>query len=315
MSSPKYLIKSNLSEKQIEADIASYFGWCTPLNQSPFRLLDINEQVTGADKFYDGATAIYMQFKKSQGLKSIHQVAISTRKNRSPLESIRQFRDVNQLEQDPTLFFQLHKKADKAIDLQHNVLLSYERQPWSRAFYVAPLLLDKESYYKALFDAKNRFLLDPYFYRIRESIHHSKCISYFSRTPFLHEHVSIPPHERVQDHHHYYAYSETGTDISWHSPSIVEREPSRLSDFFDNLISTAVNNPEATLSLEALSARISNISFNLGFQTNNLNDTPVARLAEHGRWLRDTYGIRQFILLSNTQYLNELRNNKSVSKY
>lgn len=309
-SFPKYYIKGNLSEKQIEADVASFFGWCTPPEAKiPFRLLDINEQTTGADKLYDGATAIYMQFKKSTGLKSTHDVAISTRKRKSPLESIRQFRDAHQLEQDPTLFFQLHPKAKNAIDLQHNVLLSYERQPWSRAIYVAPLLLDKESYSKALFDSINRFFLDPFFYRINHSIHQKNWIIYFGFTPFLREHVSIPPHEKVQDHNHYYAYSETGTDISWHSPAIVEREPSRLSDFFDNLISTMVNNSEAILSPEILLEEISGISSNFGFQSDNLSGTPIARLREHGLWLRDTYGIRQFILLSNTEYLNKLRNN------
>ncbi|WP_161629478.1 hypothetical protein, partial [Serratia fonticola] len=223
----------------------------------------------------------------------------------SPLESIRQFRNEYQLDQDPTLFFQLHPKAKNASDLQHNVLLSYERQPWSRAIYVAPLLLDKHSYHKAIFLSRDRFL----HYQIGHSIHQRYLISYFGATPFLREHVSIPPHERVLDHKHYYAYSETGTDISWHSPAIVERDASRLSDFFVKLISTAVNEPDAMLSPEVLSGRISEISSVLGFQADKTSDSPIANIGDHGRWLRDTYGIRQFILLSNTEYLEKLRGN------
>ena len=37
----KYQIKSNLSEKQIEADVAGYFGYCS--KSAPFRLLDTDE--------------------------------------------------------------------------------------------------------------------------------------------------------------------------------------------------------------------------------------------------------------------------------
>lgn len=306
--SPKYYIKGNLSEAQIEADVASFLGWCSPPEEnSAFRLLDIDEQKTGADKLYDRATAIYMQFKKSTGLKSTHDVKPSSRKGRSQLESIREFRNLYELEQDPTLFFQLRAKAKNASDLQHNVLLGYERQPWSRAIYVAPLLLDKDSYHTALHRSTDRFLLDPFYYRIGHSIHQIHWTSYFGATPFLREHVSIPPHERVVDHNHYYAYSETGTDISWHSPAIVERYASRLSDFFVKLFSTAMNEPDAMLPQGVLAERIAEISSNLGFQPENRSDSPIANIGNHGRWLRDTYGIRQFILLGNSEYLEKIR--------
>ncbi len=51
-----------------------------------------------------------------------------------------------------------------ANDLQHNVLLSYERAPWSRAIYVAPLLLDKLTYSAVLFSSFDRFYLGPFYY-------------------------------------------------------------------------------------------------------------------------------------------------------
>jgi hypothetical protein len=45
-----FKLDSELSEMQIEADIATYFGWISPIgNSAPFRLLDIDEQITGAD--------------------------------------------------------------------------------------------------------------------------------------------------------------------------------------------------------------------------------------------------------------------------
>lgn len=307
---PKYYIKGNLSERQIEADVASFFGWCTPPEEaSPFRLLDVDEQRTGADKLYDRAAAIYMQFKKSSGLKSTHAVKPSIRKGRSQLEDIREFRAKHDLEQDPTLFFQLRAKAKNAHDLQHNVLLEYERPPWSRAIYVAPLLLDKTAYHSALHSSTDRFLLDPFYYRIRHSIYQRHWVSHFGAIPFLREHISIPPHERVADHNHFYAYSETGVDISWHSPDIIDREPSRLSDFTVSLFRAAATESEAMLPKRALAERISEISSNLGFQDENKvpDDSPLEYFGRHGRWLRETHGIRQFILLGNSQRLDELR--------
>lgn len=309
-TSPKYYIKGNLSEKQIEADVASFFGWCTPPEEhSPFRLLDVDEQSTGADKLYDRATAIYMQFKKSTGLKSTKIVKPSTRKGRSPLEDIREFREKHDLEQDPTLFFQLRAKSKTALDLQHNVLLGYERPSWSRAIYVAPLLLNKSDYHGALHNSMSRFLLDPFFYRIRHSVLQKKWTSHFGAVPFLREHISIPPHERVADHNHYYAYSETGVDISWHSPSIIEREPSRLSDFTMKLFRSAISERESMLPVKDLANRIAEIGFSFGFQAESRwqNDSPLEYLGKHGRWLRETHGIRQFILLGNSNILDEIR--------
>ncbi|MEM8325039.1 hypothetical protein Q4S25_17375, partial [Morganella morganii] len=286
----KYLIESNLSEKQIEADVATFFGMCTIATKSvkAFRLLDIDEQKTGADKLFDCATPIYMQFKKSRGLRSVHEVSISSRKNRSKLEDIRNFRDINNLEQNPSLYFKLHKKAKTANELQHNILLSYENPPWSRAIYVAPLLLDKDAYYNALCKSAPRIIHTPFF-DLNYSIHQRNWISYFGLAPFLKEHISIPPHERVSNDNHYYAYSESGVDISWHSPQVIKQEPSRLSDFYNNLFNTVINNEEAMLPQKELAERINRISTEFGYQPDKNDDSPISNLKKHGDWLRETY--------------------------
>jgi hypothetical protein len=304
----KYEIKGNLSERQIEADIATFMGWCTPVGMKAFQLLDINEQTTGADRFFDRGVAIYMQFKKSTGLKSTSLVAPSSRKGRSALEGIREFRARANLEEDPSLFFQLRKKAEMANDLQHNVLLSYERAPWSRAIYVAPLLLDKLTYSAVLFNSADRFYLDPFYYELQLPIHQNLWISRLGAIPFLREHVSIPPHERVVDHHHYFAYSVTGTDISWHSPQVIQREPSRLSDFMVNLLRGAVEDKEAMTSLESLSAQTRQIAKDLGFveEVGREKELPMEFFRRHAKWLRETYEIRQLLLLGNADELAKL---------
>ena len=312
-SAPKYHVKGNLSEKQIEADVSSFMGWCTPPEENiPFRLLDIDEQVTGADKLFDRAALIFIQFKKSSGLKSTSSVKPSIRKNRSPLESIREFRSKYQLEDDLTLFFQLRQRASPDRELQHNVLLGYERPPFSRAIYVAPLLLDKTDYHRALHNSSTRFLLDPFYYRTRHLVHTEHWVSRFGMVPFLREHVSIPPHEEVTDHNHYFAYSETGTDISWHSPSIVQREPSRLSDFLSKKIRSVFNDSDGMTSLEGLAAQVREISIHNGFLEGNQNnrESPIDYLRRHAKWLSQTYEIRQFLLMGNSDQLAKIRDKR-----
>lgn len=310
LNTAKYHIKGDLSEKQIEADVASFFGWCTPPElESPFRLLDIDEQVTGADKLFDCGSLIYIQFKKSAGLRSVSTVAPSTRKGRSPLEEVRIFRARKGLEDDPSLYFQLHAKAKTATDLQHNILLQYERPPNSRGIYVAPLLLDKSSYHRALFDSSDRFLLHPFYYRLRHSLHTNRWIQQLGAVPFLREHVSIPPHESVTDHNHYFAYSTTGTDISWHSPSLVEGGPIRLSDFMVATFRRAINDSESMSTLEQLASQTIQVASQLGYssQEGASNDSPLSLLGRHAKWLKAVHNIRQFVLLGNRERIAEVR--------
>jgi hypothetical protein len=307
---PKYHIKGDLSEKQVEADVAAYFGWCTPPElEIPFRLLDIDEQVTGADKLFDCGSLIYIQFKKSAGLRSVSSVAPSSRKGRSPLEEVRIYRAREGLEEDPSLYFQLHAKAKTATDLQHNILLQYERPPISRAIYVAPLLLDKESYHRTLFTSSDRFLLDPFYYRLRHSLHANRWVQHLGAVPFLREHVSIPPHESVTDHNHYFAYSTTGTDISWHSPAVVEGGPARLSDFLVTTFRRAINDSESLTTVEQLLNQTMRTSTQLGYtaQARAGNESPLSLLGNHAKWLKAVHNIRQFVLLGNRERIAEAR--------
>lgn len=308
MPYPKYVIPGNLSEAQIEADVAEYFSWCTPLNQNgPLRLIDIDEQLTGADKRYDAACTIYMQFKKSTGLHSSKEVSISKSGSRSRMEDIREFRALNNLEENPSLFFQLRKKAEKAYHLQHNVLLSHEIKGHSRAFYVAPLEIDKNIYYNTLFNNAIRFTGDPIRFRYYTAIRERTLVRYLNFSPFLREHVAITPHEHVQDHQHFYSYSKTGTDICWHSPLLIGSGPSRLSDVFSSIVDEAiVTAGESLASISRLSEITLDVSRQLGFDIQRGNNA-LEMLREHGRMLLSTYGIRQFVLLADTKKLHLMR--------
>lgn len=234
----KYKIKSELSEKQIESDVASYFGWMTKDGNLPFRLLDVNEQQTGADKKFQWCIPLYFQFKVSHGLISIDEAPISKLKNffdNSPLNRIRIFRKKNDLSDNPTLYFKLREIARNADDFQHNILMRLSNTGFSHAFYVAPLVLGMKEYEEMLFQPSFRYLHSPFIER-QVSIFQEGWVSEFSRVPFLRSHISIVPHESVNTADHHYSFSSSGTEIGWHSPQILNNKAYRLSDTFQQVI-------------------------------------------------------------------------------
>ncbi len=309
MPYPKYLIPGSLSETQIESDLAAYFNWCTPMDSSsPFRLVAVNEQLTGADKRFDSGCTIYMQFKKSTGLHPSWAIPISRSRARSRMEDIREFRALNGLEENPSLFFQLRRKAAKAFHLQHNILLDHEVKGRSRAFYVAPLELDKSKYYKILASDAFRFSGDPIWFRRHLAVRERTLVRYLNFSPYLREHVAITPHERVQDHEHFYSYSQTGSDICWHSPQIVGTGPSRLSDVMSSIVNGAITERgEYITDVDQLLEATLDISERIGLEVPRA-ETTWGRIAAYGQVLAATYNIRQFLLIADSERLERLRN-------
>jgi hypothetical protein len=303
-----FTIKGDLSEKQIEADVAMYLGWCSA--GLPFRLLDVDEQETGADKRCDIVVPIYIQFKKSTGLKAAPPEGIRRRVNEGKLQGIRRFRQNKQLADDPTYFFQLRAKAETATDLQHNILLSHHRPQSSFAVYVAPLYLDRANYYDELTKGP-RHLDSPWDWR-RSDLHRVwdsfTWLSRFDLQPFLRNHISIAPHERVTDHNHYYAYSTAGDEVSWHSPSVIDVGPSRLSDFMSRRVKDIMlGTTDATLS-DALEVA-HNVLNDLGVPAEYVMrdaESSFDRLRNYGHWLSKEHSIHQFLLCTTQRQRAEV---------
>ncbi len=297
---PGYLIPSHFSEKQIEADVASFFGMCDAGHQEwPFRLLDIDEQIYGADKKFDNAIPIFMQFKKSTGLRSPQTHPVSKRKSRSRLEDIREWREAQGFDEIRSLCFKIHDKAKTAIDYQHNVLRSYENPPTTRGIYVAPLTLDGKEYYEQLTESA-RGLMWPFYHRFGFEVNHKKALVYFYEVPFLRAHISIPPHESVTDANHYYSFSETATNVVWHSPLLIEEGPSRLSDYLRGVLRGVLTGDDYKISLDDTAKRVASIAEQYGFgDQSGAHEGPMELLQSHGRWINKTYGIKQFLLCFN----------------
>lgn len=304
-----YVIKSELTEKQIEADVAQYLGWCSI--GMPFRLLDIDEQATGADKLSNITIPIYMQFKKSEGLKPWVGGIAKRRANEDKLQSVRRFRQLHGLADDPSAFFGLRAKAKTALNLQHNVLLAHNRPDQSYAIYVAPLNFDKKTYSADLY-VEPRLVHNPWHWRMsvmRSEMLHNEWVNRYAFLPFLRSHISIAPHEEVASHDHYYAFSLSGDEVSWHSPAIIDGGPFRLSDFMTartrQIIATDENLPSPEQALDVCRAFLSQNELDLSIAEDG--ETPFDRLRAYGRWLASEFGIRQILLCADKKAIAEIR--------
>lgn len=298
-----YKIKSELSEKQIESDVATYLGWCTPNSTTPFRLFDVNEQITGADKKFDRVFPLYLQFKVSEGLQPLNGKILNPISRNNPLNLIRSFRYKNSLNDNPTLYFKFRKLAKTAIELQHNTLLKFANTGFSQAMYIAPLSLSKEEYERKLFDGNIRYLRYPFIDKDYQ-IYLSSWISNIFQVPFLREHISIIPHQRINTPDHYYSYSNTGTEVAFHSPLILEEEDNRLSTRLSKIVNDLLYNIKQDYhSFENIIRGIDGILETNHIQDYN-NENGLEILKQIGEEIYKRYNIRQNLLLFDSKMLD-----------
>lgn len=229
----KYKIKSQLSEKQIEKDFSNFMGFISALSGKKFRLIDVNEQETGSDALLNIGNAIlpmYIQFKVSEGIMTNGKKVPKAFK---VIKNIADFRQSESLTDDPILYFKLRDLAKNATDYQHNVLLKHNGNR-SLSFYLAPLTLRRDNFYDSL--VSNHDFIYWHYWR---EIHGLTLRHMINLTPGFKSCVTITPHSTVESADHYYSYSMTGSDICFHSPEIIQRGVSRLSDNFYNYINMA----------------------------------------------------------------------------
>lgn len=307
----EYQVPSDLSEKQIEADVSGYFGFMSPLFGKRLRLLDVNEQLTGADKkHYRNGVPYYFQFKKPIGLKSTSVLKLPAirRKNESKLMEIRRFREAHKLDQSPhSICFPLHGDAGTPVnELQHNVLHSYEKPPFSRAMYICPTVLTASEYEKVLTAPFwRRWFGGQFDFHRRQSVTGLAAASELFTAPFLRGHASVVPHTTVTSHDHYYSFSKHATDVAFHSPELIEQGPARLSDFLQAETQKLFNDAEATVSLEEMVLHANERSREWAHDrlpSPNQVD-PLEWMQLHGKLLRKLHGVRQFIFLIDRERL------------
>lgn len=291
-----YKIKSELSESQIEADVASYLGYITPFWARRFRLIAVDEQKTGADKLFQRFMPIYLQFKVSEGLEKLNSGFTLTSPNRK-LQKIRTFRRDNSLPDNPTLYFKLRDKASGAIDFQHNQLLKMHNPPNSYGVYVAPLTLKFDEYNNFLnlsifeyFFSHKSFLFDDL------RIFQNKIRSLIKIIPFLRGHISIPPLNKINSSDHYYSFSKTGNDVAYHSGEIFEGDY-RLSSFISNVLQNYYSNPENGFSKSEFITEIDKYyEQNDNIERPNNDLSLDDRIIEYARHIKREWNIKLLII-------------------
>lgn len=314
-----YEISCAFSEKQVEADVASYFGFISAIASSgtTFRLLDTNEQLTGADKLLNwNACAYYFQFKIPTGLRPMtkSEEARVPRKNASAKQAIRRFRLTEGLDHSPhSLCFELRGMAKNATELQHNILYRYENIPTSRSMYVCPLSLDDTSYTNAM---RASYDNEPFlFWRYQRlyEVGMKEILFALESTPFLRGHISVTPHDAVNSADHYYSFSPTGTDIAFHSPLVVAEGPSRLSDYIASDIRRLILNRDSLPSLADVARSAYDASRGWAGDALGEPTEPFEWLQRHGVELRRRFQIRQMLLLIPSPKTDAIRSTPPVS--
>lgn len=299
-----FKIKSELSERQIESDLITYLR-CISNPDAPFRFIDINEKLKGADKRIDLIIPLYLQFKVSHGLKKLNNNFSIYSIRPSPLQKIRLFRMKNQLLDNPTLYFQLkEKEKHDDEDFQHNILFELNRFNKTEAFYVAPLTIIKKDYDTMLFDSMNKNVY-PSFHKEHIPISQKNWLSFIGLDPFLRGRISITPIWRVNSHHHYYSFSHTGSEIGWHFQHKMHGG-SLLSLTIKQIFNDALFSESRWVSpedhIESLKKLSNKFKLDISFGKKN---SPIQQLQSFGTYLHYMYDIRQLLLGTTRDELKE----------
>ncbi len=286
----EYKIKSEINEVQVGWDIQSFLSLCGK-GSKRWRLLASDEPRTGADAAlkYNRGVPIYLQFKKSLGLKPATR--ISTRRNKAKEEFAREFRKERGLFDNPSLYFRLRKQAKTAVDLQHNILFDHHKPPESYAYYVAPLFLKLSEYEKAIQESANQHIF-PFEWERLSLLDSPAGIHYLtSYVPFLRRHLCIPPHKKVNDHNHMYSYAPSGGDVAFHSGEHVEEAVS-LATTFSRIFRYHLARLEAMPVLEAVIQNLPLLEEERG------KSSPIEQLMAYGDRIYNEHSIQMYLLLS-----------------
>ena len=300
-----FKIQSQLSEDQIESDVASYLGYITPIWKKRLRLISVDESTTGADKLFKRFVPIYLQFKVSQGLDP--KASIVGKLLNKPLARIISYRKSNALAGDPVLYFQLRKMAKTASDFQHNLLMNMHRPPYQYGLYIAPLTLDLNEYEKLL-DSEPRwwsYWRHPFSNEeshLTDSIQNLKL--FLGSNPFLRHHIAIPPHKKTNTHIHHYSFSKNGADVAWHGGELIEADY-RLSKVFSEICAAFYSDKQNSYSLNRFLDNLNELDME-GMpkfdKENRYNE--IAQLnyvTEFSKYLKNVFNIKLIFLVADKE--------------
>ncbi len=209
------------------------------------------------------------------------------------------------------LYFPLRQKRETHRDFQHNVLLRLRARLLGRglgdAAYVCPLFLDRSAYrlnlhWSGLARWGRFWRNDPW--EIEELLltDGGRRIR-FDRMPVFAEHISVPPHKAVTSASHRYSFTESGTDLCFHSPEALPGGSMDLATFLDKVSAGFLDGGEklspdgSDQLLNELIADVNGDQKEAAQAFRPEGEDPIGRWFDWGDHLRNEYEIEQFAVV------------------
>ena len=209
------------------------------------------------------------------------------------------------------LYFPLRQKQVTHHDFQHNVLFRLRRRLLNHglgdAAYVCPLFLDRSAYRLNLHWSGlarwGRFWRHHPWELEDVLIEDGGRGIRFDRLPVFAEHITVPPHVAVTTASHKYSFTESGTDLCFHSPEALPDGSTNLATFLGKISAGFLDGGEKLSpdrSDQMLSELIADVygdqeTVTATFRTEG--EDPIGRWFSWGDHLRSEYEIEQFALV------------------
>lgn len=268
-----------------------------PFSRSKERWLGADARLHGRIR---GFRPFYMQFKRPAAYPDFSASKIVTDRRKVRLTTTPR-----------ALYFPLRQKREMHRDFQHNVLFRLRERLLNRglgdAAYVCPLFLDRSAYRLNLHWSGlarwARFWRD-YPWEIEEVMlaDGGRRIR-FDRVPVFAEHISVPPHAEVTTASHQYSFTESGTELCFHSPEALPEGSMNLATFLSKVSAGFLDGgeklspDESDQMLNELIAGVDGDQKAAAATFRPDGEDPIGRWFSWGDHLRNEYEIEQFALV------------------
>jgi hypothetical protein len=268
-----------------------------PFSRSKERWLGADARLYGRIR---GFRPFYMQFKRPAAYPDFSASKIVTDRRKAGLATAPR-----------ALYFPLRQKRETHRDFQHNVLFRLRQRLLKRglgdAAYVCPLFLDRSAYRLNLHWSGlarwGRFW-HQYPWELEEvMLEDSGRRIRFDRMPVFAEHISVPPHAAVTTASHKYSFTESGTDLCFHSPEALPDGSMDLATFLGKVSAGFLDGGEKVSAdewdrvLRELIAGVYDDQETSVPTFGTEREDPIERWFSWGDHLRREYEIEQFALV------------------
>lgn len=269
-----------------------------PFSRSAERWLGADAVLTSE---IQGFRPFYMQFKRPSAYPDFSVSKIVTDRAKLGLQT-----------GPRSLYFPLREKQKSHSDYQHNVLFNLRQELLKTgdgdAAYVCPLFVDRATYrYNLHWAGVRRW---PLLWRhvpwdLDDVVLHGGSGKLrFDRVPLFAAHISVPPHATVTSARHRYSFTESGTELCFHSPEALPDGAESFGKFLTRIAEGFLDrgrkiSPEdsiGTLS-NLIDAVYSSREWD-GPSFVSRDSDPMGRWFAWGEHLRSEYAIEQFALVA-----------------